>query len=163
MQDEMPHDFLGLCQAIGYVVVHWALIEQQLDNWVNVSFINCGGAPLRKQKDIPRSLNQKIKFLKICFRTLAALEPFRSDGTDLVNLISTLAPKRNNLIHGAITSIHPVNGAFEFRKIGYDKQTHTLASFEFTLAEFSTLEESLSNLLTESLAFSVKLGTAFLK
>jgi hypothetical protein len=51
MEEKTPHDFLGLCQAIGYVVVHWALIEQQVDNWVNVSFINCGGSSLRGQED----------------------------------------------------------------------------------------------------------------
>jgi hypothetical protein len=59
MEEKTPHDFLGLCQAIGYVVVHWALIEQQVDNWVNVSFINCGGSSLRRKKEIFLVLSAK--------------------------------------------------------------------------------------------------------
>jgi hypothetical protein len=42
--DEDVRYFADLCQCIGFVVVHWSLTEQQLDNWVNVCFNNCGGS-----------------------------------------------------------------------------------------------------------------------
>lgn len=37
--DEMK----GLCMAVGFVVLNWAMIERQLDNWVMVVFHDCDG------------------------------------------------------------------------------------------------------------------------
>ena len=39
---DVLNNFTRLCEAIGLLVINWALIEQQIDNWVNVSFNNCG-------------------------------------------------------------------------------------------------------------------------
>ena len=159
---EEPHDFLGLCQAIGYVVINSALIEQQVDNWVDVLFRQCGGANLRKNKDIPRAFNQKRKFLISCFKELPSLAPFSQEGRDLVTRLTKLSVKRNDLIHGAIKALSPINGAFQYRIIGYQKQAHTLREFEFDLHDFSILEKSLSDALTDALEFSQKLGDTFL-
>ena len=58
--DEDIRYVADLCQCIGYVVVHWSLIENQLDNCVNVTFHNCGGSQFRKGTGVPRSLKQKL-------------------------------------------------------------------------------------------------------
>jgi hypothetical protein len=41
--DDSLEEFFDLCKAIGYLVLHWAIIEQNGDNWVNVAFNDCGG------------------------------------------------------------------------------------------------------------------------
>jgi hypothetical protein len=159
---EEHHDFIGLCQAIGFVVIHWALIEQQVDNWVDAVFHHCGGENLRKDKDIPRAFNQKRRFLIVCFKKLPSLAPFSREGQNLVTRLTELSVKRNDLIHGAITALSPVNGAFQYRIIGYEKQAHTLREFGFDLHDFSILERSLSDTLTEVIKFSEKLADTFL-
>jgi hypothetical protein len=73
--DENSGYFLDLCQCIGFVVLHWSLIEQQLDNWVNVCFINCGGKQFQQKGGVPRSLTSKTDFLKRCFNRLPVLAP----------------------------------------------------------------------------------------
>lgn len=67
MPDDDHGEFLGLCQAIGYVVVHWSIIEQQLDQWVSVAFDECGGKNRRRDEDIPTGFKQKRTFFNGCF------------------------------------------------------------------------------------------------
>jgi hypothetical protein len=162
-EDEQGHDdFRALCVAVGFVVLNWAIIEQQIDNWVNIAFINCGGRSLRGVDGIPRSFRRKAKFLKDSFRKLPSLSPFAAEGLALLARASVWADERNNLVHGGITSLEPQNGAFQFRKIGYLKGNHTVSTFMFTPSDFSTLETALEELLTEQLAFSQKLADTFL-
>jgi hypothetical protein len=84
-------NFSRLCQAVGFLVIDWALIEQQIDNWVNVSFNNCGGNSIHGHETIPHALKRKIDFLKKSFKTLPLLAPFASEGLNLLTRISTLS------------------------------------------------------------------------
>ena len=43
--------FRSLCCDIGFIVLNWALLEQEIDYLVNVAFIDCGGDVLLKDKD----------------------------------------------------------------------------------------------------------------
>ncbi len=160
--DPKNDEFRSLCTAIGFVVLNWAVIEQQVDNWVNVAFINCGGKSLRKKSDIPRSLSQKLDFLNECFGKLAPLKPFAGEGRSLVGRVSNLSDQRNDLIHGGIVSLEPENGAYRFRKIKYMKENHAVTTFMFDPAAFDKLGKDLGNLLTEQIAFSQKLADKFL-
>ena len=156
-------DFRALCMAIGFVVVNWAIIEQQIDNVVNVAFKNCGGKTLRKNGDIPRSMSQKLDFLKDCFHKIAALKPFEGEAVSLIGRTSTLSEQRHDLVHGAVTSLTPINGGFKFRKIGYEKEDHVLhPEFTFDPSEFDKLAGSLEGHLTALIQFSQKLADTFL-
>jgi hypothetical protein len=155
-------NFTQLCQAVGFLVIEWALIEQQIDNWVNVSFNNCGGNLVHGHQSVPHSLKRKTDFLKRSFKTLPLLAPFASEGLNLLTRISALSPKRHELVHGAITSLDSSGGSFAYRLVGYRLQRHTLKEFKFNIREFPTLEKSLSALLTEGISFSQKLASAFL-
>jgi hypothetical protein len=156
------NNFTRLCEAIGFVVIDWALIEQQIDNWVNVSFNNCGGNSVRGYENVPHSLKRKITFLKQSFKTLPLLAPYASEGRNLLTRISTLSPKRHELVHGAIISLDSAGGVFKYRMVGYRLQQHTLREFEFNIRDAPTLEKTLSALLTEAISFSQKLANAFL-
>ena len=148
--------------AIGFVVVNWAVIEQQIDNLVNVTFKDCGGRDLRKKADIPRSFSQKAKFLKECFKKLGPLKPFAGEGLSLVGRACNLSVERHNLVHGAVTSLVPVNGTFEFRKVGYEREDHTIEPFTWHPDDFSKLAKSLGDLTTDLIALSQKLADKFL-
>jgi hypothetical protein len=56
-------NFSYLCQCIGFVVVHWTLTEQQLDNWVNVCANNAGGKLFLEGKGVPQALKRKATFI----------------------------------------------------------------------------------------------------
>jgi hypothetical protein len=94
-------DFRALCMAIGFVVVNWSVIEQQVDNWVNVTFINCGGNALRKNGDIPRSFKMKADYLKKCFKNLDVLKPFAIEGLNLLGRVSNISENPGGSEQGA--------------------------------------------------------------
>jgi hypothetical protein len=100
--DEDVLIFRDLCQCIGFVVVHWSITEQALDNWVNVCFNNCGGKKFQKGSGVPRSLKPKVAFVRRCLKTLPVLADFRDEGIDLLSRISSASERRHDLIHGAI-------------------------------------------------------------
>lgn len=156
--------FADLCQCVGFGVVHWSLTEQQLDNWVNVCFNNCGGSKVQNDRGIPKSLKPKLAFLKKCLRTLPALAEFCNEGFALISRVSSASTRRHDLIHGAITELRPdpETGAFKFRRIGYDGDLHTFSEFTVTLNDFRDFPPVLTDLVTDAIAFSQKLGDRFL-
>jgi hypothetical protein len=162
-EDERGHDdFRALCMAVGFVVLNWAIIEQQMDNWVNIAFRNCGGSSLKDVDGIPRSFDRKMKFLRKSFKKLPALAPFSTEGLALIERASAISTERNNLVHGGIVSMEMRSGAFQFCKVEYTKDNHAVSTFMFNRTAFSTLETALGDLLTEQLAFSLKLADIFL-
>ena len=163
MDDERGHDdFRALCMAIGFVVSHTALIDQQLDIWVNASFNNCGGRVLTDDGFVPRALGRKVTFMRKSFKQLELLSFFATEGLALLARVTPLFKTRDDLVHGALTSFETIEGAFLFRIIGHREDVHTVREFSFDPAGFSTLETGLGELLTEAIALSQKLGDALL-
>jgi hypothetical protein len=160
--NEQHSDFRALCTAIGFVVVNWAIIEQQIDNWVNVTFLNCGGKALRKKHDIPRAFQMKVIYLKDCFKKLESLGRVSEEGLALLGRVSKLSKQRNDLVHSARMALEPVDGAFHFRKVEYKIDNHAVSDFTFDPDAFSKLETSLEAVLTEQIAFSQKLADEFI-
>ena len=162
--DEDIRYFADLCQCIGFVVVHWSLTEQQLDNWVNVCANNCGGKPFLEGKGVPQALKRKATFIKRCLKELPDLAPFRDECAALLSRVLSASKQRHDLIHGAITALRPdpTTGAFRFRRIGYDGDEHTLTEFNITPNEFRAFAPILTDLVTDVIAFSQKLGDRFL-
>jgi hypothetical protein len=164
MEDEEGHDeFRALCFAVGFIVLNWGIVEQQIDIWVNIAFRLCGGEALRKNKDIPRAFNQKARFLKECFNKLPALAAFASEGKSLIERVSSQASKRHDVVHSSLASFTPKNGAFTFNKVEYKKDGHSVSTFTFSPTYFSTLETEMGDLLSEQIAFGQKLADRFQK
>lgn len=162
--DEDIGYFRDLCQCIGFVVVHWSLTEQQLDNWINVCANNCGGRPYLNGKGVPQGLKRKITFIKRCLRALPELAEFRTECAALLSRVLSALNRRHDLIHGAITELRPdpVTGAFKFRRIGYAGDDHTFTEFTITPSDFQEFAPVLEGLVTDAIAFSRKLGDRFL-
>ena len=153
--------FRSLCMAVGFVVLNWALIEQQVDNWVRLAFLTCGGKELRKRNDVPRSFNAKADFLRECFRKLPSLKPFAREGLPLIDRIHRVAKRRHELVHGGIVSLEAPEGRYQFRRIEYVRGDQVVSTFRFDPSAFHTLEISLGEALTDQLAFSQRLADAF--
>jgi hypothetical protein len=156
--------FADLCQVIGFVVIHWSLAEQQLDNWVNVCANNAGGKPFLEGKGVPQALKRKVNFIKRCLREIPDLAEFRDECAGLLSRILSASNRRHDLIHGAITELKPdpATGAFKFRRIGYAGDEHTLTEFMVTPNDFRAFAPVLTALVTDTIAFSQKLGDRFL-
>lgn len=155
--------FRALCAAIGFVVLNWSVIEQQIDNIVFVAFKKAGGKAIRKNGDIPVSLKQKLDFLKVSFTRLGRLKDFREEGLTLIGNTRTLSDQRHDLVHAAITSTKPAEtGGFTFRKIGYGKEDlYVHPAFTFDPSDFDKLGGLLGDHLTALIQFSQKLRDAF--
>ena len=151
-------EFRGLCADIGFIVIHWALIEQQMDNWVRAAFANAEGRALSGSAGIPRSLSKKAKFLKSCFLNIPTLQPLREDGRSLVTRIEEVAKNRHYLVHGAIISMSPSNGNFQFRIMEYDAEHIQISRFEINANEFDQFKKILENIFTDALSVSQRLG-----
>jgi hypothetical protein len=163
--DEDISYFSDLCQCVGFVVLHWALIEQQLDNWVNTFCNACGGKPLLDGARVPLSLKGKAKYIRRCLNRLPHLAPFRDECAKLLERILSASNKRHDLIHGAITELRPdlETGAFSFRRIGYEGDTHTFTDYAIMPDDFRTFFPVLTNLVTDAITLSRKLEYRFLK
>jgi hypothetical protein len=159
--DKDENEFRSLCMAIGFIVLNWSIVEQQIDIWVNVAFIDGGGDIFRKNKDIPRSLRQKLVFLRDCFKRLPAFSTFATEGLLLVRNITDLSGERHRLVHGALARPEPENGAYHFDIVEYHLDGHSTVQFKFDPPAFSRLETALGELVTAQIAFCEKLTTAF--
>jgi hypothetical protein len=155
--------FLQLCQAVGYIILNWALIERQIDNWVSVVFKQCHGNTLRKNKDIPRSFIQKKKFLTECLNKLPILVALRENGLELLGKAFMISEQRNDLVHGTIESIYPKNGVFHFHIVKAEETYHTVREFDFDLNSFPKIEQSLADVVKDMLLMSHHLSNTFLK
>lgn len=154
-------DFRSLCMAVGFVVLNWGMIDQQIDILVNIVFRHCGGNRLRKDGDVPRAMKQKLTFLKQVFRSLPTLRPFAIEGRTLIKRIEERSRDRNDLVHGSIKQMEPVDGIYEFHIVEYHRDGHSVRSFKFGPNHFSTYGEVHGDLLTELIQFSEKLGKQF--
>jgi hypothetical protein len=127
-------------------------------------FNECGGETLETDGKVPRQLKRKVKFMKGAFKKLAPLEAFATEGLLVLAKIPPVFRKRDELVHGAITDedLKPKDGAFTFRIIGHIDNSHTMREFKFHLRDFSILQKELSDLLTEGLGLSMKIGDALL-
>jgi hypothetical protein len=155
--------FTDLCQCIGFVVVHWSLIERQLDTWINTCVHDCGGRPLLDGKGMPQALKRKISILKRCLRELPPLSSFRNECSELLSRVRSASNRRHDLMHGSIAELRPdpKTGAFRFVRTKYGDE-HVLTEFTVTPNDFRDFAPILEDLATDTVAFSQKLEDAFL-
>jgi hypothetical protein len=134
----------SLFKAVGFVVVQWGQAEQSLDMLVAMIYQQLGGKQFAKR--LPKMLSTKLKFLTECLSKISVLAPFRADGDALVADFQRLSDRRNDLIHGAIASLSPHNGAFVFAKLDIEDDLHRVREFRFESSEFPVLTKDLIDL-----------------
>ena len=69
MSEQAEHnpEFRGLCFAIGFVVANLTLIEQQIDLWVNVAFIDAGEHHFERKKVFRSRSAKRYGFFELAF------------------------------------------------------------------------------------------------
>jgi len=161
--DAAYQEFPQLTSIVGFVVINWSQIERQIDNWVMVAFNSCGGKALSKKGEMPKMFTGKKEFLGRCFQRLPLLAPFRDEGLHLVAEAYKISLLRNNFIHGTLNDLTATNGVFNFQRLVHGAKSHQVVSFSYALADWPTLEHSVSALLHDCGVLSEKLAATFLK
>ena len=159
-------DFTGFCMAIGYIAQNWAMLEQTLDAWIAMIYHDIGG---RKRVDpkLPRNFLGKTRFLRKAFNALEPLKPFAKEVIPILDKANNMSPKRNDLIHGVLTSMTPINGEWQMLILDLDspedeKHWHVARKFTFSPASFQALEAKLVPLAVESAQMGLRLSKSIL-
>jgi hypothetical protein len=146
-----------LFQAVGFVVVQWALAEQSLELAIAILYQNLGGRSLAKR--VPKMLEPKLVFVSNCLATNQTLAHLRLEADALVADFRRLSVRRHGLVHGAIASLSLTNGGFEFTKLDIENNIHVAKDFRLEGADFPGLAKELIDLGKNSAGFGHKLLT----
>ena len=112
-QDE--REFRALCEAMGFMIINWALLEQQLDIWTSIIFKNFEGNKI--MAEITKGLVRRSDFLKKAFRTNPKLSSLTDEAIAIVIGANDLATSRDELIHGVIDNMKPKQGNWTITKL----------------------------------------------
>jgi hypothetical protein len=158
---EEPNTLKGLWFAIGYVAQNWAMMEQNFDMWVAMIYHDMFGRQ-KINKQIPRSFSYKIKFLRRSFNQLPPLRPFANEAIPLLMEALSLAQARNDLIHGVITTMEPVNEEwpmviFDYSEDDQQVHWHKARKFSFRPRRFRDFESKLLPLVGKVCVFGHRL------
>lgn len=144
-------DFGGLCGAIGYICQNWAMLEQVLDMCIAMIYHDIGGRA-EINPEIPRSFKMKVRFLKHAFSRLEPIKKYKEEATEILREAKILSKARNDLVHGAITSLTPNKDGgwpmviFDFEIDEASVHWHHSREFVFSPARFQELESKLTPL-----------------
>lgn len=142
---EPGSDIEKLFKAVGFVVIQWGFAEQSLDLIVVAIFH--GFEKNLSLNRRPQNLRPKVDFLRKCFTKFPELEQFRTESDALLDRFIVAGEKRNDLVHGAITTISPENDAFMFLKIDVKpKEHHQIRSVFFDDSDWPAFRKELLRL-----------------
>jgi hypothetical protein len=82
-------------RAIGYLTLHWAMIETALD-WCNLII----SRNLPKPEPFPLALARKLEMFRRGHNKIPELAPLRAEGAALADLIADASTRRHDLVHG---------------------------------------------------------------
>lgn len=161
---DISDDMKTFCMEIGLVAQWWAMTEQAFDTWVAMIYHRLGGRT-EVDPNIYQNFKRKVRFLKKSFRQLETLKGFSDDATPLLNKALTLCGKRNDLIHGILTELKPIDGKWHMVVIDYDTPKdqihwHKLRHFTVSHSDFRDYEKALGPLAEDVAAFAAYLKTS---
>ena len=92
-------------------------------------------------------LRPKLDFLSKCFAELPNLEQFQAESVPLLSRFAVAGKKRNDLVHGAITSLSAQDSTFTFWKIDVTpKESHSIRSVFLDQTDWTTFRKELLSL-----------------
>ena len=121
--------------VIGACTLHWSLAEAGVDALVTMVYHRFGGKAV--ERDIPRMLGRKVKFLRKGFQRSPLLQHMAAEAALLLGQIEELSEKRNLMIHGTPLKHGPE--MIEFRWLKTEGSGQRLESHTVTHAEFQAL------------------------
>lgn len=150
-----------LYEAVGFVTVWWALLEQCLDMSIAIIFHKCGGNAIAAA--IPVSLDNKNEFLRESFKRLPALSSHKESGLALLHDIMNFKEFRHDLTHGALAEIEASSGTFLLRRIRYDATLHRVTNAQLKIRDFPKKAKQLRVLAVRAARLSLELKDAHLQ
>ncbi len=105
----------SIARAIGLIVLQWGVAEQSFD--LLVTLLREPPEAEHYAKHIPIMLEPKIKFVRRCLAERLELSSCRIKVETLLERFAQLSELRNDLVHSAVASISPSNGAFAFSRL----------------------------------------------
>lgn len=140
---EFEDDTKALFSAVGFIVVQWGQAEQCLELISHTLFQEFGGKRLASEHKLPKMLGRKVAFVRKCFNKIPAVAEFKTEALEMLDLFNELADDRHNVIHGAITSMSEVDGAFEFLRLEHNDAGYLFTTYRLEGHAFPTLAKKL--------------------
>jgi hypothetical protein len=112
LSDELPLEYLA---ALGAVTLNFAALETTLDFTVGAIF---SGLDRMGEKEIPRSLDNKLGFLRKALKH-PALGPVREAGNKVLDDVHNIKEERHDAIHGAL-----IGSGMDTIRVRYTPQKH---------------------------------------
>lgn len=101
-------------------------------------FHKFGGKTIAHKQEIPRSLDNKLKYLRKAFNNIDILGPLNELSLPIIECISILSKKRHTLIHGVLTNIN--FEGYDFIKREYGKEFHDIHDLIIRIDDIILLE-----------------------
>ncbi len=137
-------DLDTIAKAFGLVVIQWGSAEQSLDMLVALLWQSF---PTRNfAKRIPMMLEPKIAFVRKSFGGVDSLRPLKTKAERVLDEFGRLSSLRNDLIHGAVASLSPINGNFVLAKFDIHDHFHHVREVRIPVAAYPHLTKDLVNL-----------------
>ncbi len=162
MRDEEQETSLDeLYRIVGYTVTTWAMIEAALDMSIAVIYHCCGGKNI--SADLPRTLKNKIRFMRRSLRQLSPLAPLKAKGLVLLQRVSGMKRQRHDFVHSVLINVRAFDGKFKFTRLDAGQAMHKIRETEFDVSHFPKFSEEIQDLATDMTSFAQKLAEDYTK
>ena len=160
MPKPIPDDLFPLLSlSVGQLVLSWSVVEVSLDQWVAIIYQGVGGKQI--EREMPRALSRKIKFLRRCFKSILALEPFAEEATNLLGRAKELSSIRHTVVHGYVSKYDPDTQTATFVKLDAGKEIHQINITPLTFDQLLGAGGKCLNLSTDFTKFTKRLTDVF--
>jgi hypothetical protein len=139
MHPNPDNEPVELQTALGRLVMCWAPLELMLDGICATLFHRFAEGAY--ERELPRSFNRKVTYVRRCLTGLPLLRPLRGTAAPVLDAIQALADDRHWLIHGFNLVENPMLDAaeVEFGGITREAKAYTLGTRRYTVPEIYAL------------------------
>ncbi len=158
----LPSDALPpLYTAVGELVVNWAITDSALNSIIAIIYQSAGGKHVDQK--IPVAFKRRVRFLRLCFNSVDALEPYADEGRNILQKAANLTFIRNAVIHGAVSDYEPETEQYTFTKLDVvnNDTIHQANTVSTTLSDLRGAALNSQNVTRAAIAFSNRLLDAF--
>jgi len=152
---DYPENLHELYCALGFVTSQWSSIEHTIDNCISLIFIVLNGIVIAKKQQVPRSMNNKLTYLRNALTKLPELSLFKDYGLELIDRIDPISKERQDIIHGVVIDLNQIH--FEFTKLDYTKDEHIDRFYKFTVEDINHSGKKMQDLANDLSVYSGRL------
>lgn len=131
--------------AMGKFTIAWQTVEIPLDAITGILFWRAGSD--KYAKELPRSLDPKIKFCKKCFGNLPLLAELKEGALLVLNRTKELSIDRHRMTHGLIDNITPLEeGVLLINRLRYEDDKQFVETTQTSMTEIIETFEKINAL-----------------